>query len=1042
MKILKVEFENINSLAGAWSIDFTDPSYSERDHSLFVISGKTGVGKTSILDAITLALYGRTPRQKSISNGKEGNAVMTLDKGNCFARVTYSCKKGIFVSEWSQRRAHDKANGNLQLAQGKIYSIENPELPLFSGNGSLLSATNSEIIQLDYSQFCRSIMLAQGEFSEFLTCGEEERAKILEKLNGTEKYRLIGKKVGERVSFVRKEKELAQTRFETLKRSLPNAEDIANAKNLLIEFANQEKDYAKQKADLEVKINWRKSMDESSNKLRIAKNEKESSQKAKDDFAENEIHLSNAEKARECAPIYTQLYDRRQQKNNYENELKQFEKELPSLKEFLINAKEKRTITEKEKNDIEKFIAENTPLWNDIRTLDEKIKNAVNEKKSCEKRKNEEKKDSISIEELLKTTNEKLLKFKPKIEELNQFLVKNAKDTELKEVVSKSELLISNLRDINNKISEFEARKKASQQKKQTAETSLCEINHLKQKIFQEQQKLFENEVLVLADVIQKQLKKNVPCPVCGSIDHPACEKYEENTTNSSYRIKDSQATDVAAKIRELNNNMQIVDSKIKVCESDKNSAITAEKNAEENINAYILKKDEVKNQIINLWEPWAEFDLNTALTTLNELKEKSHTFEANKNLFDQLSNQLTLTEQNKNNLTEKFKECNERLEKELKLFELAEMKVNELSKTRKEKFGEKNVDIEINEINLKKEQTTSEFNKADSDFRKAENKFNELNTKIDSLKKSLEKIESDIQNSLIKFNEVIQAKGFIDETAFQAAFMPETQFNLLKEKKTSIDETLAIANGKYQVAVEAFEKLKAERSDEIPLQTLLEEKEKIEKEHNSLQEKIGATRTQVESYEKNKSTLETLEKDLEVKQAEHNRWQQMNEWFGKQDGSNFSTFVQGLTFKSLLKLANKHLQIIKDRFKLIPEGNLNFKVEDAELGVSRRISNLSGGEKFLVSLSLALGIADFASRNVRVESLFMDEGFGTLDENTLEDVMNCLRLQQREGKMLGIITHVESVIESISQKIELDSVPGQSGHSRITGPGVTNYIS
>ena len=71
-----------------------------------------------------------------------------------------------------------------------------------------------------------------------------------------------------------------------------------------------------------------------------------------------------------------------------------------------------------------------------------------------------------------------------------------------------------------------------------------------------------------------------------------------------------------------------------------------------------------------------------------------------------------------------------------------------------------------------------------------------------------------------------------------------------------------------------------------------------------------------------------------------------------------------------------------------------------------------------------------------------MDEGFGTLDENTLEDVMNCLRLQQREGKMLGIITHVESVIESISQKIELDSVPGQSGHSRITGPGVTNYIS
>ena len=161
-----------------------------------------------------------------------------------------------------------------------------------------------------------------------------------------------------------------------------------------------------------------------------------------------------------------------------------------------------------------------------------------------------------------------------------------------------------------------------------------------------------------------------------------------------------------------------------------------------------------------------------------------------------------------------------------------------------------------------------------------------------------------------------------------------------------------------------------------------------------------------------------------------------MGEFFGVMDGRDFATFVQGLTFKSLLKLANKHLAIVKDRFRLVAKGNLDFEISDAEFDKPRGISNLSGGEKFLVSLSLALGIADFASRNVRVESLFMDEGFGTLDDATLEDVMSCLRSQQREGKMLGIITHVESVVNSITQRIELE--PAQQGLSIIKGPGVS----
>ena len=125
----------------------------------------------------------------------------------------------------------------------------------------------------------------------------------------------------------------------------------------------------------------------------------------------------------------------------------------------------------------------------------------------------------------------------------------------------------------------------------------------------------------------------------------------------------------------------------------------------------------------------------------------------------------------------------------------------------------------------------------------------------------------------------------------------------------------------------------------------------------------------------------------------------------------------------------------MKDRYQLVMSGDLGFRVKDDFFGEPRRTSNLSGGEKFLVSLAFALGIAEYASRNVRVDSLFMDEGFGTLDADTLECVLDCLRAQERSGKMLGIITHVESVVESITQRIEL--TPVSQGHSVIKGPGV-----
>ena len=484
MKILKVEFENINSLAGKWCIDFTDPSYSELDHSLFVISGKTGMGKTSILDAITLALYGATPRQGVIYNGNDGNAVMTSDKGTCFARVTYRCRKGTYVSEWNQRRARDKADGNLQNAQGKIWRIENPQDPIFAGNtgrNSELARANAEIIQLDYSQFCRSIMLAQGEFSKFLTSEEKERADILEKLNGTEKYRRIGKKVGDHRREAKAAKDTSQAAFDALNNTMPKAEDIEKDKALLAEVANKEKALTDKKKDLEARIAWRNSMNESTRSLESAETELAKANKDKSEFAGNEKRLADAEKARECATLHTELQGFRKHEADDKAKLENFQKQLPQVASDLKTAGDNKAIAEKEKTATEQFIAENEALWNEIRMLDQDVKNATSVKAEAENRKATAAQSLSEAEAELKKAQDAIKSLEPQVESLAQTQEANAKDAELAGIIPQSETLVASIRGFDKKIADEEKAKKAFADDLKKAEEGLNDANALKQ---------------------------------------------------------------------------------------------------------------------------------------------------------------------------------------------------------------------------------------------------------------------------------------------------------------------------------------------------------------------------------------------------------------------------------------------------------------------------------------------------------------------------------------------------------------------------------
>ncbi|HOL41242.1 MAG TPA: AAA family ATPase, partial [Methanospirillum sp.] len=192
MKILKLKFSNLNSLAGTWEIDFTNPAFTSS--GIFVITGPTGSGKTTILDAICLALYGRTPRLDKVT--KASNHIMTRHTGECSAEVVFESQKGRFICHWNQRRARNKPDGELQAPQHEISNADTGEI--LASKIQQVRDIVKEVTGMDYDQFTKSILLAQGEFTTFLSASEDDRAPILEHITGTDIYSKLSKKTHER----------------------------------------------------------------------------------------------------------------------------------------------------------------------------------------------------------------------------------------------------------------------------------------------------------------------------------------------------------------------------------------------------------------------------------------------------------------------------------------------------------------------------------------------------------------------------------------------------------------------------------------------------------------------------------------------------------------------------------------------------------------------------------------------------------------------------------------------------------------------------
>jgi exonuclease SbcC len=226
----------------------------------------------------------------------------------------------------------------------------------------------------------------------------------------------------------------------------------------------------------------------------------------------------------------------------------------------------------------------------------------------------------------------------------------------------------------------------------------------------------------------------------------------------------------------------------------------------------------------------------------------------------------------------------------------------------------------------------------------------------------------------------------------------------------------------------------------EKPLEELEEKQSHCRQEIDSLQVEIGKDVKELEINSKNENKFNGEITTLKKREEDFSIWVKLQELIGSNDGNKFAKFAQGITLDQLIHLANRHLKILTSRYSLIrsedEKQQLEIEVIDAFQGdVNRLVSTLSGGESFIVSLALALGLSELASQKIAIDSLFLDEGFGTLDEESLETALNALAHLQSGGKMVGVISHVEALKQRISTEIKV--VPNGDGTSRVIMPRV-----
>lgn len=905
MRPLKLKMTAFGPYAGTTEIDFEKLGNS----GIYLITGDTGAGKTTIFDAITYALYDRTSgtnRDTKMIHSKYAPEDITTEVELTFL---YAGKEYRINRSPGGLRGKKRGEGTTEIAPWA--ELTYPDGHVITKKKDVDSAV-VEIMGIDSNQFTQIAMIAQGDFLKLLLAKTEARQEIFRKIFKTDNYQIFQGRLNEEYKAVESKRNNAKNSVKQYMDSIrcdaesPLSEKLEMAKNEqmtneeafeILEQIIDEDSKDLKTVESEIKYAEGRIMELTaiiSKAEERDKNEKELSKalKDKDKIKSNLDNLKSVlEKARENEPEIEKL----------SKKIQKIENELSSYNEL----EEKR----EERDNLNKKINKNLALLEEKKEVCEKLNKEITEFKN----EKEKLKNAGEQKERLNNEREKL----------------EAKKSDL-------DKLQDDLKNLEKQKNELEKAHKDYKKADENAE--------IKNSIAASKRKAFNNEQ---AGIMAESLTEGIPCPVCGSTDHPCKAVKSENAPSEADVEKaEKEAAEAQKKANKESENAGKI----------KGAVQEAEKNVNEKLKELDIKCD-------------------------------------NPDISGYVKELISDTEAEIESVKEKIKEENKNIARNEELDRLIPQKENDLEKT-VEKVNEINKEISADTATLDEKRKQCEDIAGKLTY---ENR-DEAEKAIKKLDAESKKIKDDINTAEIKHAEC------------------ENKLAEVKGKITQLEDLLN----------------KAEKTD---TEANTDEKNKLEKRKGDLNNR----RTEIHSRLNNNSDIQEKVKNRYKELDKLNKkWTWIKALAATANGTipqkeriTLETYVQMTYFDRIIRRANVHLMKMSGgQYELVRRdaaGNLRGKagldldVIDHYNGSVRNVQTLSGGESFIASLSLALGLSEeiqMSAGGIKLDTMFVDEGFGSLDEETLQQAMKALYSLSEENRLIGIISHVAELREEIDKQV------------------------